>query len=96
MKVVSELSDKCQNCPHVNDCDKKRKMACAVAELPEPVIEPSVAESASPLMADILAKHDYRDVKIVPNTTVTIDLEDLKKQMVRDFYRAVGCPGFLQ
>ena len=37
----------------------------------------------------ILAKHEYRDVKVAENTTITIDLEDLKKQMEKEFYKAV-------
>jgi hypothetical protein len=41
--------------------------------------------------APILAKHDYRDVKIAENTTVTIDLEDIKKKLHRDLM-----PNFMQ
>jgi hypothetical protein len=33
-----------------------------------------------------LAKHDYRDVKIAENTTVTIDLEELKENMRKQIY----------
>ena len=33
---------------------------------------------------------DYRDIKIDASTTVTIDLEDIKKRLAEDFYRSQG------
>lgn len=58
-------------------------------------LEPKVAASASvdyaaPVPADILVKHDYRDIKVGENTTITIDVEELKRQMKKDFYRKLG------
>ena len=38
----------------------------------------------------VMVKHDYRDIKIDALTTVTIDLEDIKKQLAEDFYRSQG------
>lgn len=43
--------------------------------------------------APVMVKHDYWDIKIDANTTITIDLEDLKEQMKRDFYKSAGLPG---
>jgi len=67
-------------------------VACAYIDEP-----PLMAEMSAPLMQDIAApvlrKHDYRDVWIDANTTITIDLEDLKEQMRRDFYKSAGLPG---
>ena len=51
---------------------------------------PASAEMIAPVLEHIAVKHDYRDVKVAPNTTITIDLEALKKQMERDFYRNAG------
>lgn len=58
-------------------------------------LESKVAASASvdyaaPVLADILVKHDYRDIKVEENTTITIDVEELKRQMKKDFYRKLG------
>lgn len=94
MKTVSKLSEKCRKCPWVNDCDKKRKVACAVADMPEPIMASAASEMTVPIAEDVLVKHDYRDVKIGPNTTITIDLEDVKEQLMRDLYRSIGLPGF--
>lgn len=58
-------------------------------------MEPKVAASvsvdhATSVLADVLAKHDYRDIKVGENTTITIDVEELKRQMKKDFYRKLG------
>lgn len=88
MPIVSRLCGECQKCPFVSKCDNKRLEAMAY-------LEPKVAASASvdyaaPVPADILVKHDYRDIKVGENTTITIDVEELKRQMKKDFYRKLG------
>ena len=88
MPIVSRLCGECQKCPFVSKCDNKRLEAMAY-------LEPKVAASASvdyaaPVLADILVKHDYRDIKVGENTTITIDVEELKQQMKEEFYRELG------
>ena len=89
---LSKLHSKCEKCKHKDDCNEKRMAACAYINEP-----PLMAEMSAPLTQDIAApvlrKHDYRDIWIDENTTITIDLEDLKEQMRRDFYKSVGLPG---
>lgn len=85
MQTISRLSEECRKCPFVSKCDNKRMEAMLY-------MEPNVASSASvdyvaPVLADILAKHDYRDIKIAENTTITIDVEELKRQMKKEFYK---------
>ena len=89
---ISQLSEKCQKCPRVNICDKKRMEACAYMEMPDPCMASAAVEGANYGHADVLVKHDYRDIKIRPNTTVTIDLEEQIRQMERDIYKALGGP----
>lgn len=86
--MPSRLCEECRRCPFVSKCDRKRMEAMAY-------LEPKVAASASvdyaaPVLADILVKHDYRDIKVGENTTITIDVEELKRQMKKDFYRKLG------
>lgn len=92
MKTTSQLSEKCQKCPRVNICDKKRMEACAYMEKRDSCMASAAAEGANYAHADVLVKHDYRDIKIGPNTTVTIDLEEQKRQLERDIYKALGGP----
>lgn len=47
---------------------------------------PLAQEAAQPL----LIPHDYRNVKVAEGMTITIDLEDLKKQLVESHYRQIG------
>ena len=83
MGNLSRLSAKCRKCPYVDKCKQKRIEAEAYLE---PIAMPTVAE----IMQPVAVKHSYRDVKVAENTTLTIDLEDLKKQMERDFYKQAG------
>lgn len=68
----------------VDTCDHKRMEA--IGYLPEPIIAPAVEPTLADLTEPIMVKHDYRDIKVDENTTVTIDIEDLKRKMVEDFY----------
>ena len=59
------------------------------------MVEPNLTASAAvPSGAEMLqpmaVKHDYRDIKISEGVTITIDVEELKEQMQKDFYRKVG------
>lgn len=58
--------------------------------LPEPMLASATMPSTEELAAPVLRKHDYRNVKVAENTTITIDLEELKEQMKQDFYKSVG------
>lgn len=87
------LSEQCRSCEYVNDCDKKRMAACAYIQ-PQNIAEATAESYAMPVAADMAVKHRYRDVKIAEGVTVTIDIEDMKKQIERDFYKQLNC-GFL-
>ena len=82
---MKKLATKCRKCPYVLTCDHKEIEAVGVLQL----IQSAAESSTAPLMQEMAVKHDYRDIKIGENTTVTIDLEDLKKQLVEDFYKGV-------
>ena len=78
MGSLTRLSEKCSKCPFVSKCDKKRMEAVSY-------LEPAAQSNIQNLAAPVLVEHDYREVKIGPNTTVTIDLEDIKKQLKERF-----------
>ena len=82
------LSSKCKKCPLVSQCSKKRLETEVYIEpiLAAPVTMPNVAEMVQPMAV----KHDYRDIKIDKDTTITIDLEELKRQLGKDFYSKMG------
>lgn len=80
---LSRLSAKCRACPFVEKCDHKETEAL---EYLEPVAASPVTEMVQPMTV----KLDYRDIKIGENTTITIDVEELKRRMERDFYKNAG------
>lgn len=93
MKIVSKLHEKCENCPYVNDCSEKRMVACGMMERPEKMFNSASAAMTMPIAAEMLVKHDYRDIKISPTQTVTVDLEEMKKGLEKRIYKALSCPG---
>lgn len=93
MKIISKLHEKCEKCRYVNDCDEKRMVACGMLEWPEKMFNSASAAMTMTVAAEMLVKHDYRDIKISPTQTVTVDLEEMKKDLEERIYRAFGCPG---
>lgn len=83
MTSLSRMAAKCRKCPFVSSCNCKRLEA-------EGYLVPAASEIKQPMLQDILIKHDYRNVKVGENTTVTIDLEELKRQLKRNIYRQAG------
>ena len=53
-------------------------------------MQPAASIISENVSSSVMVKHDYRDIKIDASTTVTIDLENIKKQLAEDFYRSQG------
>ena len=63
------------------------------SKLPEGMEAHGYLQPAASIISEnvpVMVKHDYRDIKIDASTTVTIDLEDIKKRLAEDFYRSQG------
>lgn len=89
---LSVLDEHCRSCEYVNDCNNKRMAACAYIQQKQQNIASATAENfAMPVEAEMTVKHDYRDVKIAEGVTVTIDIEDMKKQLERNIYKQLNC-----
>lgn len=61
-------------------------------KMSNPILASASSPAADYASAEVLVKHDYRNIKIGPNTTVSLDLEEVKKQLERDIYKALGGP----
>lgn len=83
MGVLKRTATKCRDCPFSSKCNRKRLEA-------EGYLEPSVADITMSTQEELLVKHDYRDIKIAEGTTVTVDVEKLKKEIEESFYRSAG------
>lgn len=84
--TLSRLSARCAKCPKVDSCDHKRMEMVGF-------LEPTAAKPESVLQNSLIVPHEYRQVKIAPNTTVTIDLEDIKKDIEKSIAKQAGLYG---
>lgn len=80
---LSRLSVKCRECSFVEKCKHKKMEALYYLE---PAGMPAAMEAPQPL----LVPHDYRNIKVAENTTVTIDVEKLKKDLVQSHFPNMG------
>nr|DAZ24216.1 MAG TPA: hypothetical protein [Caudoviricetes sp.] len=90
-KRYPQFSKDCKECPEYNPCVKGGKWCFVGAMENERLIPDIAAPVMQSAVAPVMVKHDYRDVKIAENTTVTIDLEEIKKKLHQDLM-----PNFLQ
>ena len=56
-------------------------------------LEPTAAVLQQSHLQPLTVPHDYRQVKIALNTTVTIDLEDFKKEIEKAIAKSAGLYG---
>ena len=74
---MKRLAAKCAVCEWRYECSNKRFEAVDYYLITEAAQQRYAASIAS----EILAKHDYRNIKVGENTTVTIDLEEVKRKL---------------
>lgn len=76
---LTKIYSGCRKCPYLPACDHKRLEEHGF-------LEPAAAEAAQPVVQPMIQAHDYRTVKIAETTTVTIDLEDMKKKLTENHF----------
>lgn len=81
---LSKLSEKCSKCPDLLYCNHKYMEAVATG-----LFDPNTADMVEPIMA----RCDYREIKIAPGVTVSLDMEDIKKELAKELYRSMGLTG---
>lgn len=72
--MPSKLAKRCMTCRYKDTCQNKRMEAYAY-------LQPATQNNMAELVQPMLKKVDLRDIKIDVNTTVTIDLEQIKEQL---------------
>lgn len=78
-KAYADLRKDCETCSERDACFSGHAVGVALAQ-------PILQDVAQPL----LVPHDYRNIKVAEGMTLTVDVEDLKKQLERDLYRKAG------
>lgn len=90
MGSISKTASVCRICPNKDECNNKRLESCAFVEVEKQNSAPYTQQNTVNFTAPELRKHQYRDIRLAENTTVTIDLEEIKEQLRKDFYRQAG------
>lgn len=90
MGSISKTASICRICPYKDECENKRLESCAFVEVEKQNSALLLQENTTSCAAPILRKHSYRDIQLDENTTVTVDLEEIKEQLRKDFYRQLG------
>lgn len=83
MSGLTRMAKMCRECPFKDMCKNKRMEKEAYLT---PTTSPIIEDMASP----VLKAHDYRNVKVAENTTITIDVEELKERIRKDIYKKAG------
>ena len=80
MYILRKIATECKNCDKRDICNHKRFVACAYIGLPASSNElaSSITVSAA---VPVLKKRETRSRYLSPNDQVTIDLEDIKKEL---------------
>lgn len=87
--TLSRLCKKCSLCPNKDECNHKRMEMVGF-------LEPSSVKVQNELTENLTVPHKYRTVKIAPDTEITIDLEDFKKEIKDSITKNAGLyRGFL-
>ena len=79
MGSFSKLSTKCKNCKYLEICKNKRLVACAYYE------QSKVNELTASNTLPNARKIDTRDIYLDENTKITIDVEDIKRELNSQF-----------
>lgn len=90
MGSVSKTTSMCSICPCKDECDNKRLESCAFVEVEKQNSAPYSQRNTVDYTAPVLRKHKYTDIHLDKDTSVTVDLEEIKEQLRKDFYRQAG------
>lgn len=68
----------------------EERIAKAIKEKPPQLAMEAGMPLSQELAQPLLIPHDYRNIKVSEGVTITIDLEELKKQLVESHYEKIG------
>lgn len=68
----------------------EEQIAKKIKEKPPQLAMSAAMPLAQNLAQPLLVPHDYRNIKVSESMTITIDIEELKKQLVESHYQKIG------
>lgn len=80
-KAYPQFHKDCTNCSEYNPCAKDGKYCFVGAMENERVCQPTRPKVMECASMPVLIPHDYRNIKVADNITVTIDIEEMKRKL---------------
>ena len=90
MGSITKTASICRICPYKDQCNNKRLESCAFVEVEKQNSAPCSQKNTVDNTAPVLRKHQYSDIYLDKDTSVTVDLLEIKEQLRREFYRKAG------
>lgn len=90
MGFITKTASICRICPYKDECNNKRLESCAFVEVEKQNSAYYSRKNTVANTAPVLRKHQYRDIHLDKDTSVTVDLLEIKEQLRKDFYRQLG------
>ena len=84
---ISRDSAVCRKCQNYNNCDNKRMKSCGLLLYADNIEQPL----SNPILEDMAIKHDYRNIEVAKNTNITINVEEVKKNLMDEVYKSIYC-----
>ena len=87
MGSISQMAEKCQNCPERKYCDRKRMEACAYIEDPNlvaPVSENTGASATAPILRETVHV-------CIGGASGIIYKDDLEKLLYEKLHKSLSC-----
>lgn len=69
--------------------ESEEQIAKKIKEKPSQLAMSAAMPLAQDLAQPLLIPHDYRNIKVSDGMTITIDIEELKKQLVESHYQKI-------
>lgn len=90
MQAISKLSDECKKCLHVNDCNNKRMVACAMREWKPNAVNATASITMPPVQPMLKIEHPIK-INMGEYGSVNTSLEEIAEKLKKDFYKNLNC-----
>lgn len=87
MPTLSKLSDKCKKCKHVDDCDEKRMVACAIAELPPSRLENITKPFAASISMPVARENTPITINMGEYGKIETSMEEINERIEKNLYK---------
>lgn len=88
MKTLSRLSDECKKCSHVDDCDDKRMVACAMREWEPNIIVDVKNPITMPIKQPTLRVDHPITINMGEYMPINMSIEEITERVAEEIKKA--------